>query len=55
VRSIPKRVQATMRQASSVTVGASATGINRWWPYEEAAIPGIGKSMLNVATVNLIV
>jgi YD repeat-containing protein len=31
------------------------TGIEPWWAYEERAIPGIGKAMLNVGTGNLVV
>lgn len=39
-----------------VTVSsANTTGINPWWTYEEAAIPGVGKYMVNVANGNLIV
>ena len=30
-------------------------GIEHWWTYEERAIPGIGKAMLNVGTGNFIV
>ncbi len=33
----------------------SGTGINHWWTYEEDAIPGIGKYMINVGTGNLLV
>ncbi len=35
--------------------GSGTTGINPWWTYEEGAIPGAGKWMVNVATGNLIV
>ena len=31
------------------------TGIAHWWTYEEHAIPGIGKAMVNVGTGNFIV
>jgi len=31
------------------------TGINRWWDYEEGAIPGVGKYMVNIGTGNLLV
>lgn len=31
------------------------TGIEHWWTYEERAIPGIGKAMLNVGTGNFLV
>jgi RHS repeat-associated protein len=33
----------------------ATTGIEHWWTYEERAIPGIGKAMLNVGTGNLLV
>jgi YD repeat-containing protein len=40
----------------SVSVGSTNnTGINPWWTYEEGAIPGVGKYMVNVANGNLIV
>lgn len=38
-----------------MTSGMTGTGIEPWWTYEERAIPGIGKAMLNVATGNLVV
>ena len=31
------------------------TGINSWWRYEEDALPGIGRYMLNVGNENLLV
>ncbi|HEY2477012.1 MAG TPA: DUF6531 domain-containing protein, partial [Candidatus Cybelea sp.] len=34
---------------------SQGTGIEHWWTYEERAIPGIGKAMLNVGTGNLLV
>ena len=34
---------------------AATTGVNPWWTYEEGAIPGIGKDMVNVANGNLLV
>ncbi len=34
---------------------APTTGVNPWWTYEEGAIPGVGKDMLNVANGNLLV
>jgi YD repeat-containing protein len=37
------------------TPGNPTTGIEHWWTYEERAIPGIGKAMLNVGTGNLVV
>ena len=30
-------------------------GINRWWTYEEGALPGVGKWMVNVGSGNLVV
>ncbi|MEO7202930.1 MAG: DUF6531 domain-containing protein, partial [Candidatus Tumulicola sp.] len=35
--------------------GDTGTGINRYWEYEERAIPGVGKAMVNVGTGNLVV
>src|SRR5580700_1344341 len=35
--------------------GMTGTGVQPWWTYEERAIPGIGKAMVNVATGNLVV
>ena len=32
-----------------------STGVNSWWTYEEKALPGVGKAMVNVANGNLIV
>ena len=32
-----------------------ATGINHWWSYEERAVPGVGKAMVNVGNGNLVV
>ncbi len=44
------------RTSLSVTTGSSNnTGINPWWTFEEGAIPGVGKYMVNVANGNLIV
>ncbi|MBC5809698.1 MAG: hypothetical protein GIW95_02415 [Candidatus Eremiobacteraeota bacterium] len=40
--------QATRRKQSVTLSTPSYTGINRWWTYEEDAIPGIGKYMSNV-------
>lgn len=37
---------------ASTDLGA---GINRYWEYEERAIPGIGKAMLNVGNGNLLI
>ena len=33
----------------------ASTGINPWWTYEEKAIAGVGKAMVNVANGNLLV
>ncbi len=43
---------------TATPVGALApasTGINPWWTYEEKAIAGVGKAMVNVANGNLLV
>ena len=43
-------------QVSAVNVSSpSVTGINHWWTYEEDAIPGGGRYMVNVGTGNLLV
>jgi YD repeat-containing protein len=42
-------------QANPMTSVMTGTGVQPWWTYEERAIPGIGKAMLNVATGNLVV
>lgn len=36
-------------------ITTSTTGINRWWTYEEGALPGHGKYMVNVGNGNLLV
>jgi YD repeat-containing protein len=38
-----------------IAAGNAMTGIEHWWTYEEHAIPGIGKAMLNVGSGNLVV
>jgi YD repeat-containing protein len=38
-----------------MTSGSSGTGIEHWWTYQQRAIPGIGKAMVNVGTGNLVV
>jgi RHS repeat-associated protein len=44
------------RTTSSVDITAlNATGINPWWSYEEGAIPGVGRWMINAYQRNLIV
>lgn len=43
-------------RAFDVTTGSTnTTGINPWWTYEEGALPGTGKYMINVGNGNLIV
>lgn len=37
---------------STVTTDVGS-GINKWWRYEELAIPGVGQSMVNVGSGNL--
>ncbi|MHB8147569.1 MAG: DUF6531 domain-containing protein [Vulcanimicrobiaceae bacterium] len=56
LRRTPTRRAKTL-STTLVQVGStpSTTGINRYWRYEEGAIPGIGKDMLNVGTGNLVV
>jgi RHS repeat-associated protein len=56
----PRTVVATAaptkkRETSGGSFSSSTTGINRWWTYEEGAVPGVGKWMANVANGNLIV
>ena len=36
------------------TTYAPTTGINHWWEYDQATIPGVGAYMLNAGTGNLI-
>lgn len=43
-----------INQTTFSSAGAGA-GIEHWWTYEERAIPGIGKAMVNVGTGNLVV
>jgi len=47
------------RALQPMTVGAvngsGTTGINPWWTYEEGAVPGAGKWMVNAGTGNLVV
>lgn len=44
------------RRASSIdSTQQNLTGINRWWSYEEGAIPGVGRWMVNAYSGNLIV
>jgi YD repeat-containing protein len=64
----PLRAASTQRPQSSqslvhkgggikhlIAAGNATTGIEHWWTYEERAIPGIGKAILNVGTGNLVV
>ncbi|MGA8099570.1 MAG: DUF6531 domain-containing protein, partial [Candidatus Cybelea sp.] len=44
-----------MRRSSTKAASSAGTGIERWWSYEERAIPGIGRAMLNVGSGNLVV
>lgn len=44
-----------VRTMSVDTTVASTTGINKYWEYEEGAIPAAGKYMVNVASGNVIV
>ena len=41
--------------ATPLGTASTTTGVNPWWTYEEGAIPGIGKWMVNVASGNLLV
>jgi RHS repeat-associated protein len=45
----------SIRPMTVMTGTADPDGINRWWPYEEDAIGGVGKYLVNVATGNLVV
>jgi RHS repeat-associated protein len=47
-----KAVRATATPTPGPDAGA---GIRRWWDYEETALPGVGKSMVNVGTGNLVI
>ena len=38
-----------------MTATSAGNGIDHWWTYEERAIPGVGKAMVNVGTGNLVV
>uniref|UniRef100_E6PE12 DUF6531 domain-containing protein n=1 Tax=mine drainage metagenome TaxID=410659 RepID=E6PE12_9ZZZZ len=41
--------------ATATPAPALRPGINRWWTYEEGALPGVGKWMVNVGSGNLVV
>lgn len=52
---LPAVAPGAPRRIMTVTSGSSnLTGINPWWTYEEGALPGVGKYMVNVANGNLI-
>ncbi len=44
-----------MATATPVPAPVSRPGINRWWTYEEGALPSVGKWMVNVGSGNLVV
>jgi hypothetical protein len=46
------RTRANASAAVAAALPASVTGINRWWDYQEHAIPGVGKAMVNVTNGN---
>jgi YD repeat-containing protein len=44
------------KRVSAIDVSSqNVTGINHWWSYEEGAIPGVGRWMVNAYSGNLIV
>jgi YD repeat-containing protein len=45
---------ASIRPMTVTTGTADPDGINHWWTYEEDALGGVGKYMINVASGNLI-
>ncbi|MBV9719277.1 MAG: hypothetical protein JOZ77_08155 [Candidatus Eremiobacteraeota bacterium] len=51
----PQPLSPAGRGNNPMTSLTATTGIEPWWTYEERAIPGIGKAMVNVGTGNLIV
>jgi YD repeat-containing protein len=58
-RSTPPRpgtsaAQAVQRSVQSTPGGASGTGINPWWRYQEENVPGGGHVMVNVGTGNVL-
>jgi YD repeat-containing protein len=40
---------------SAPALGTSTTGVNPWWTYEDGALPGHGRYMVNVGNGNLLV
>lgn len=40
---------------NNVVPADAGAGFNPWWAFEERAIPGVGKAMVNLATGNLLV
>uniref|UniRef100_E6Q304 DUF6531 domain-containing protein n=1 Tax=mine drainage metagenome TaxID=410659 RepID=E6Q304_9ZZZZ len=58
VPATPTPVPATPTPAPIATATPAPVlrpGINRWWTYEEGALPGVGKWMVNVGSGNLVV
>ncbi len=52
----PTPVPATpLPLATATPAPALHPGINRWWTYEEGALPGVGKWIVNVGSGNLVV
>src|SRR5579884_1711423 len=57
-RLLPYSLKRTRGVISTMTVqpgSDTSTGINPWWEYEEGAIPGGGRWIVNVANGNLVV
>ncbi len=51
-----RRNPSAARVAAAVDLSQlNKTGINRWWEYEEGAIPGVGRWLVNLHWQNLIV
>ena len=55
VRTVSRNTSAARSALSVTTSSANTTGINHYWTYEGAPIPGLGEYMVNVANGNLIV
>jgi len=51
----PVRTSGGIHAFDVTTSSPNTTGINPWWTYEEGALPGTGKYMVNVGNGNLIV
>lgn len=43
------------RLTAGPIAGNGVTGVNPWWSYEEGALPGVGKWMVNVGTGNVLI